>query len=75
VDGIKTYLEKRMSAEQVPTIHAALVFTNDQAVLQVEDSPIPAVPAKKLKELIRKTAKNEPLALPKVEAVQEVLPQ
>lgn len=73
LDGIKRYLEKRMPVDQIPTIHAALVFTSDQAVLQIEDSPIPAIPAKKLKELIRKTAKNEPLALPKVEAVQEVL--
>jgi hypothetical protein len=62
-----------MPVDQIPTIRAALVFTSDQAVLQIEDSPIPAIPAKKLKELIRKTAKNEPLALPKVEAVQEAL--
>jgi len=75
VGGIKQDLEKKMTAVQVPPIQVALVFTNEQAVLQVDDAPIPAVAAKKLKDLIRKAAKNDPLSLTKLEAIQNTLGQ
>ncbi|HEX9091966.1 MAG TPA: hypothetical protein VF831_10775, partial [Anaerolineales bacterium] len=47
---------------QVPEANVALVFTSDKAELDVDGAPIPTVPLKKLKEVLRKTAKEQPLS-------------
>jgi hypothetical protein len=49
------------------------VFTNEKAVIDdVSGSPVPAVPSKKLKELIRKTGKTSSMGMDKVRSIESV---
>ncbi len=56
--ALSDFLKKNLPDRELPEPHTALVFTNEKAVLEVEDAPLLAVPLKKLKETIRKTAKD-----------------
>ncbi len=77
MENLEKYLSKRMPDEKIPAIQAALVFTNEKAVIDVdneEDNPLAAsLPLSKLKEFIRKTAKSKPISMEKVLQVQEAL--
>ncbi len=56
-----------------PEVKAALVFLSEQAVVEPGDSPIPAMQAKRLKDFIRKQAKDAPLPKAQFEKVNAVL--
>lgn len=58
---------------ETPPIYAALVFLDDNIEIESEGSPHPAVPAKKLKELFRKAAKERPLSHTDSERVKAAL--
>ncbi len=47
-----------------------LVFTNSKATLSAEESPVPAVLGDKLKEFIRKRAKDKPLSQEKIKEIE-----
>jgi hypothetical protein len=73
MDALREYLGKKLPAEDIPPLNAALVFTSDQAVIEAENAPYPTIPIGKLKELIKKAAKSEPLSLPKAKAVMDAI--
>jgi hypothetical protein len=77
IENLEKYLSKRMQDDKIPKIQAALVFTNDKTVIDVdneEDSPMAVtLPLGKLKEFIRKTAKTKPVSMDKIQQIQEVL--
>jgi hypothetical protein len=59
---------------QSPEIKSALVFTNENAVVEAENAPEPTVHARQLKKLIRKEAKGEKaLSSPVVKTIQDFL--
>lgn len=59
---------------EVPEIKAALVFTNESAVVEADNAPIPTLHARQLKKLIRKEAKgNTNLPSQIVQTVQDYL--
>lgn len=69
-------LRKRLArrvGEELPPIRAMLIFTHPQVVLQAEECPHPALPAKKVKDYLRKQAKEAPLAESWIRRLQEVL--
>lgn len=61
-EAITRFLKKRLSDENIPEAHTALVFTNEKAELEVDGAPILTLPLKKLKEAIRKSAKENSLS-------------
>jgi hypothetical protein len=71
--AVQRYLKKNLPDIAIPEVHPVLVFVNDKAELEVENAPIPAVPLKKLKDTIRKAAKEQPLNPDIMKAVQELL--
>jgi hypothetical protein len=75
VDALKRYLAKQISEEEMPPIQAALVFTNDSVEIQCEDAPIPTLQLKRLKDFIRKCAREHPLAVRNIEKVKAVFPK
>jgi hypothetical protein len=75
VNAVHQYLEKNLSDGEVPEIQAALVFTNDNAVVEADDAPVTTLQVRKLKDFIRKHAKSKPISLDMLEEVKEVLPQ
>lgn len=62
--------------EKMPAVQAALVFTNPKTNLEVDEhdeQPAAAVPVNKLKDLVRKTSKENSVPPRIVEQVQEAL--
>lgn len=59
--AINRYLKKKIPAMELPGASTVLVFLSEKAELEVEDAPILTLPVKKLKETLRKAAKDKPL--------------
>jgi hypothetical protein len=73
VENVRNFLLKRLPEEKVPPIQAALVFTNEKAVIQIDDDAETAAATlniNKLKEFIRKTAKSKPISYEKIQEIQ-----
>jgi hypothetical protein len=62
VSAINRFIKKSLPEAEVPEPDVALVFTNEKAVLEVENAPILTLPLKELKNTIRKSAKEKPLS-------------
>lgn len=76
IEAMQKFLAKQLpEEEELPEIQSVLVFTNDAAsILESEDAAKPpAVPAKKLKDFIRKTAKGKSLTVVKAKTIQDAL--
>ncbi|MBT3389228.1 MAG: hypothetical protein HN413_02340 [Chloroflexi bacterium] len=70
VDALKRALRKQLPDEQeLPLIEAALVFTHPDVDIQANDAPSPTLSAKKLKDFLRKSAKNKPLSADDIEMI------
>lgn len=73
IEALRRYLSSRLGDEDVPTVQAALVFTSDRSDLQADNAPYPTLSIKKLKEFIRKTAKNKPISADLADKINQVL--
>lgn len=76
VDKLKKVFNKLLPEGKIPPINAALVFTHENATINVpenESPPAETVHARKLKDLLRKAAKSEPLSLEQVKTIQDSL--
>jgi hypothetical protein len=56
-----------------PPIQAALVFTNPEVEVEVDEAPSPTMHLLQLKDFIRKKAKNDPLSIEKVKTIQDAI--
>jgi len=56
-DLLKSFA-KSVPEDQLPPVQGVLVFINEKAEIDLENAPLPAVPLKKLKELVRKKPKD-----------------
>jgi hypothetical protein len=72
VQAISKLLTKRIADKEVPDPKPTLVFTNEKVELVVEDAPILTLPLKKLKEAVRKAAKDKPLAPELIQEINEL---
>jgi hypothetical protein len=70
VDGMNKYFKRNLPDLDLPPIQSALVFFHPEIDLQVEDAPTPTLFAKKLKDFIRKEAKEKPLSSDIIEKIQ-----
>ena len=66
------YLKKKIDLEEIPEIHAALVFTNEEAYLDADNAPHPTLHANKLKDFMRKKSKEKLLSMPEVERLNAI---
>jgi len=76
VNSLMNFLKKHVSEEEIPSIQAAMVFTNPKANVEVpeeENPPAIAVPIAKLKETVRKPAKGKSLSFDKLKSIQDLL--
>ena len=72
VQSITKFLNKRLPDNDIPEAIPALVFTNDKVNLEVDDAPILTLPLKKLKEAVRKAAKEKPLTTEQIQDINEL---
>jgi len=74
LQSTRNFLEEILTEDSdIPEIQAALVFTNDAAVVEADDAPVTTLHAKKLKDFIRKTAKAKPISMDKVQEIQAAI--
>ncbi|MCC6147980.1 MAG: hypothetical protein IT308_10475 [Anaerolineaceae bacterium] len=69
-----SYLSEKVSGQNLPPVQPILVFTNPKAVLKCDEALVPALPIEKLKEFIRKRAKEQPISLEIAQSIQKQLP-
>jgi hypothetical protein len=71
------FLKSRLPEEtELPPIQGALVFTSDKIEIQINEEETPLAPTltlNKLKEFMRKTAKNKSISLEKTDLIQGLL--
>jgi hypothetical protein len=76
LEHLQNYLKKRLPEENVPPVQAALVFTNEKTVIDIDEdavAPADTLQINKLKDFIRKTAKSKPISMERVTEVQEAI--
>ncbi len=76
IENIQKYLGKLLPSGNVPPIYAALVFSNPDVDLQIDEQDEPAVPTlpvNKLKNYIRKSAKEKPISLDRFEEIRDLI--
>ncbi len=69
------HLKKTLPEEDLPPIQPVIVFTSPKASVQVQDAPLPTMHIEKLKDFVRRKAKESPADLEKIRKVQGVLPE
>jgi hypothetical protein len=74
IERMEVFLKKSLPNVAPPPVQAALIFTNDKAIVDVTDAPSPTLPVKKIKEFLRKKAKESPLSGEVIQQIQECLP-
>jgi len=55
IQAVEKHLAKSLDGTDLPPVRAVLVFTNDQAEIESEGAPQPAIQIKKFKDFIRRT--------------------
>lgn len=74
-DDMIRFLKKNMGDEKMPEVQSLIVFTSPKASVQAQEAPIPTMHVDKLKDYIRRVAKESPANLTGVRQVQELLPR
>jgi hypothetical protein len=73
INAVQRYMADLLGEDQAPEVQAALVFTNDNVEILADEAPVPAIHLRKLKDFVRKTAKNKPISLDKAKEIQQAL--
>lgn len=74
VAALEKFFKKKLGeGETIPPVRAALVFLDPNIEIEAEGAPLPAMQAKKLKEFIRKTAKENPFPQAELDKVKAIL--
>lgn len=68
------HLQKAIS-EDTPPIQTVIVFTSPKASVQTQEAPVPTLHVEKLKDFVRRKAKEQPADMEQVRQVQAVLPE
>lgn len=75
VEAITKHLSKSMGDGGSPTINAALLFSSEDMEIESGDSPIPALPLKKLKDFMRQKIREAAAPALLIRQAKESLPQ
>jgi hypothetical protein len=75
VNGLKKFFAKQMEESQIPEIKPLMIFTNDDVEINAEETPIPAMKLKQVKDFIRQKAKERPVSQVQLAAVKAALPE
>jgi hypothetical protein len=76
IDTVQKFITTKMPDGKTIPVHAALVFLNPAADIQVSDEESPpavTLPISRLKEFMRKTAKTKPVSIETIALTQKLL--
>lgn len=68
------HLKKALSEEDLPPIRPVIVFTSPKANVQTQEAPVPTLHVEKLKDFVRRMAKEQPADMVQIRQVQTILP-
>jgi len=72
---LQKYFKKNLPDVNIPEIKTAFLFLNPKVEVQAQNAPIPTMATDKLKDLIRRVAKQEPADPEIINLIQKILPQ
>jgi hypothetical protein len=75
VEAVTNYLQKLLPDKPLPEVQPILLFTSEKAEVEADNAPIPTMHLRRLKEFIRKTAKNKTLPAETIKLIQQALPE
>lgn len=76
IEAVKKFLKKNITGENtIPEVKAILLFTNENVELEVNDSPIPAMKLKQIKDFMRQMSKNRVLSSGQINEIANLLPK
>ncbi len=69
------FLKKSLPEDNQPNVRSLIVFTSPKATVQAQDAPVATLHVEKIKDFIRRKAKEEPANMQAVRQVQDLLPK
>ncbi|KXK14099.1 MAG: hypothetical protein UZ14_CFX002001319 [Chloroflexi bacterium OLB14] len=76
IEAVEKFLKKNITGENaIPEVKAILLFTNENVELEVNDSPIPAMKLKQIKDFMRQMSKNRVLSSGQINEIANLLPK
>ncbi len=75
IELMSKHLRKLMTDGDAPTVGAALVFSSSDIEIISSESPIAALPIKKLKDFMRQRMREAPASTLEIKRVTSILPQ
>jgi hypothetical protein len=73
IRSLQKYLSKKMDESEIPEVNALMVFTSENIEIEAEDSPVPALKLKQLKDFMRQKAKEKKLSIESINRVKTAL--
>ncbi len=74
-EDLQKFFKKSLSENDLPNLRTVIVFTNPKATVQAPEAPVPTLHIEKLKDFVRRKAKEEPANAQAIRQVQELLPK
>jgi hypothetical protein len=71
---LESHFAKHMDESQIPEIKPIMIFTNDQTEIVAEDTPVPALKLKQVKDYIRQKAKGNTLSSMRLQEIKSTFP-
>lgn len=76
IEAVEKFLKKNITGENaIPEVKAILLSTNENVELEVNDSPIPAMKLKQIKDFMRQMSKNRVLSSGQINEIANLLPK
>ncbi len=72
VSSLERSMRQELGEDEIPQINGAILFTNDAAQIDANGSPVPALHTRKLKDFIRKQAKEKRLSAEKAQRINQL---
>ncbi len=74
---MERFLQKNMpeEADVKDDVNSAIIFLNEKATVDADNAPTPTMHIKKLKDFVRRKAKEAPYSMDKAYTIQGLLPQ
>jgi hypothetical protein len=72
---LTNFFSKKLDDENKPAINSVILFTNEKAEIQAQDAPVPTMAIDKLKDFVRRKAKQEPVSQDLTDKILKIYPE
>lgn len=75
IDDLTKYLKKNLPGELPAEINTVMIFTDERAIIEAENAPVPAMKIDQVKDFLKKTFRQNPLSVDAIKMITNALPQ